>query len=850
MSATLVTPKTTSGGEIIRELVNATDGAGLHFDGAAGAISLGSSMPDLGSKYSFEFVVKGDSRTGETYLLDAYNSSSTNRVILAWSGSSNGNIQLHVNGTWSSAFIATPDNGEVLHLLLSVDGTSATLYQNGNSVSTQTVVANTLTGATNTHIGASQNGSGNFFNGTIYRARFWNKLVDAKALFERADVDFADQYGSQTNKISAAVDKNWGTNQADTGNDANDRATFDANYAWTVNGTSVVDISVASNVLTFSARYNKHGIYYNASLVAGKRQRITLNVTTVGTDEFALYYYTGSAYALITTLVAGENSVEFVPTATNGYVYLGCTKDHASAKQIVLNAASIANSIVLCGCVSDYDLAFANPTQSLMVQDRAGAADGTAHTSGVTQVQPIIQGNLTSLAVTTSQQAAGVPADGKILADSLGIGSGATFDDSQAAIVGGDNVGLALQSTHSGKTSRIRFFDHSGNQDATVGFANDTSNLFMGTGTAAHLTIDTNGRVHVGTGTASQVNLNVTGTTGNGGVMQNALTSGFITSGTNLGSYGFKGTDSANTNGAAEAKITAIAAANHSGTSAPTDLVFYTKPATAGPGNSPTEAMRIASTSAITIPTGPVTVGPTAGAGNATIAGSSSPGHTNQPGTNLLLKSGDGSGTGSSFITFSTPPAGSSGTSINAAVERMRVNGNGTVAVKGSTDLVDNIALEITNQSGVGKANIRCNGEIHTAAGIVFDSQTNSTVGGSITSTLAHYEQGTFTPTDGSGAGLTFTSVNCNYTRMGRVVILTGSFVFPATSSSSQARVTVGTLPFAAVGNTSGTMTIGTVSGGAGIDAAGYIRKENNGVFTNSELTGAAIYFNTTYITS
>jgi hypothetical protein len=133
---------------------------------------------------------------------------------------------------------------------------------------------------------------------------------------------------------------------------------------------------------------------------------------------------------------------------------------------------------------------------------------------------------------------------------------------------------------------------------------NTTSDLSFHTSAtgsqAPRLTIDSSGRVHVGTGTASQVNLNVTGTTGNGGIMQNALTSGHITSGTNLGSYGFKGTDSTNTNGAAEAKITAVAAATHSGISAPTDLVFYTKPASAGPGNSPTERMRIASTGNVT----------------------------------------------------------------------------------------------------------------------------------------------------------------------------------------------------------------------------------------------------------
>ena len=97
-------------------------------------------------------------------------------------------------------------------------------------------------------------------------------------------------------------------------------------------------------------------------------------------------------------------------------------------------------------------------------------------------------------------------ADGNAKVESkLGIGTSATFTDSQVAVVGDDNVGIALQSTHSGKTSRIRFFDNSGNQDATVGFANDTSNLFMGTGTNTHLVINQSGQVGIGTESAANL---------------------------------------------------------------------------------------------------------------------------------------------------------------------------------------------------------------------------------------------------------------------------------------------------------------------------------------------------------
>ena len=66
--------------------------------------------------------------------------------------------------------------------------------------------------------------------------------------------------------------------------------------------------------------------------------------------------------------------------------------------------------------------------------------------------------------------------------------------------------------------------------------------------------------------------------------------------GTTIGSYSFQGYHSGGqTFASAEARISAIAAATHSGSSAATDLAFYTKPAATGPGSSPTEALRLGS---------------------------------------------------------------------------------------------------------------------------------------------------------------------------------------------------------------------------------------------------------------
>ena len=90
------------------------------------------------------------------------------------------------------------------------------------------------------------------------------------------------------------------------------------------------------------------------------------------------------------------------------------------------------------------------------------------------------------------------------------------------------------------------------------------------------------------------------------------------------------------------------------------------------------EAMRITSS-------GVIEGGAYGGNSNAIFAGSSSPGYTNQPGNNLLLKGGNGSGTGSSYVAVYTSPAGASGTQVNTAQERLRINSSGQLMLGTTT---------------------------------------------------------------------------------------------------------------------------------------------------------------------
>mgnify|MGYP001568427229 CR=1 FL=1 len=105
-----------------------------------------------------------------------------------------------------------------------------------------------------------------------------------------------------------------------------------------------------------------------------------------------------------------------------------------------------------------------------------------------------------------------------------------------------------------------------------------------------------------------------------------------------------------------------------------------------------------------------------------------------------------------------------------------------------------------------------------TDAGFSLDASNNATfsanisvVGGSMifpatavpnanANALDDYEEGTWTPTDASGASLSFTTVSGVYTKIGRVVIAAFKLTYPVTADASQA--TIGSLPFTNSSNT------------------------------------------------
>ena len=110
--------------------------------------------------------------------------------------------------------------------------------------------------------------------------------------------------------------------------------------------------------------------------------------------------------------------------------------------------------------------------------------------------------------------------------------------------------------------------------------------------------IDSAGRLLVNT-TVGTDTVNIVGS--GGGINIARVSTGSPSVNEFLGAVGFKGyANNVGSSSSADARIHAVATANHSGTSAPSALIFSTKPSTTGPGSSPTERMRILSDGGLT----------------------------------------------------------------------------------------------------------------------------------------------------------------------------------------------------------------------------------------------------------
>ena len=108
-----------------------------------------------------------------------------------------------------------------------------------------------------------------------------------------------------------------------------------------------------------------------------------------------------------------------------------------------------------------------------------------------------------------------------------------------------------------------------------------------------------------------------------------------------------------------------------------------------------------------------------------------------------------------------------------------------------------------TSTIGVGSATAAS-----TGAGVTFPATQSAS---SNANTLDDYEEGTWTPTDGSSAGLSFTSAEATYTKIGRFAFFEFQVVYPSTASGVDTRING--FPFNNVDNYEGKPGVCIVSG-------------------------------------
>lgn len=116
--------------------------------------------------------------------------------------------------------------------------------------------------------------------------------------------------------------------------------------------------------------------------------------------------------------------------------------------------------------------------------------------------------------------------------------------------------------------------------------------------------------------------------------------------------------------------------------------------------------------------------------------------------------------------------------------------------------------------------------------------------------TLDDYEEGTWTPADGSGAGLSLTVTQARYTKIGRMVHASCYVAYPATANASNAAISG--LPFTVASH-----SVGVIVNSSGAALGGYVNAAGTTVslrnlataanVTNASLTTAGLIMSLSY---
>ena len=153
---------------------------------------------------------------------------------------------------------------------------------------------------------------------------------------------------------------------------------------------------------------------------------------------------------------------------------------------------------------------------------------------------------------------------------------------------------------------------------------------------------------------------------------------------------------------------------------------------------------------------------------------------------------------------------------------------------------------------GVGGATASSSG-----AGITFPATQSASTNAN---TLDDYEEGTWTPVDGSGAGLTFSVTSANYRKIGSMVFVNAYLTYPGTGDATGANIAG--LPYAAASGNQYSYIMGRTQANLGnmlvwqAQASGTALAANWGwnsasaTPTNAQLSGGFLLISGWYIAS
>ena len=204
---------------------------------------------------------------------------------------------------------------------------------------------------------------------------------------------------------------------------------------------------------------------------------------------------------------------------------------------------------------------------------------------------------------------------------------------------------------------------------------------------------------------------------------------------------------------------------------------------------------------------------------------------TNNAGRCAAIQGVHESATNAHYLAFLTSANGTD------PAERMRISSTGGVSIASTTNAGAGNLLMGTGNITQGTA----------AKGVNFTA--NTPAAGMTSQLLNWYEEGTWTPADGSGAGLVFTITHARYTRVGRLVTANTYLTYPITASAANARIT---LPFTAAlfdvgvansNSASNATAVISVSGSASCTVRNVLLAN----LTNANMSASQILFSISY---